>query len=359
MIGGGPPAEDPMPDDGVDPHPLPILNAGLDNPMAGNVPADDNAEWEDGHWAFNNGGNAVPNAGLGIAAARNAALQNLFDAMDEDDQANQPLQENHSSLTVTLFISKGDNSVNIPAGQALGQEVEQDIEDQFVVEENNNGPVIVQGDFPGANFDNFIQLGEGVQNIMLAYYDVDAENPQPQNNPPPADNDALGINDDVMFNDNDLVPPEVAHVHVGMALTHFFPIQNEMHLTEKFSEQGLMLWDKYFAPHLSFDASQEGFSAQIPVSWFNFITIMLMTPEKFDWTKNFLKSSLWEIISETDNNEPNIAFLIPEKCSVQSKPRCTISEVPEEEVAPDVLPPSAPTRKRRNNVHLVESEVRR
>jgi hypothetical protein len=127
------------------------------------------------------------------------------------------------------------------------------------VEENNNGPVIVQGDLPAANFDNFIQLGEGVQNIMLAYYDVDAENPQPENNPPPVDDVALGINEDVMFNENDLVPPEVAHVQVGMALTHFFPVENEKHLTKKFSEQGLLLWEKYFAPHLSSDANQEGF----------------------------------------------------------------------------------------------------
>jgi hypothetical protein len=229
-----------MPDNGADPHPLPVQNAGLANPMAGNIPADENAEWEDGNWAFNNGGNVVhnaaPNVGLDPAPAPNAALQNLFDAMDEDDQANQPLHENHSGLTVTLSVSEGDNSVNIPAGQALGQEVEQDIEDQFVVEENNNGPVIVQGDLPAANFDSFIQLGEGVQNIMLAYYDVDAENPQPQNNPPPVDDVALGINEDVMFNENDLVPPEVAHVQVGMALTHFFPVENEKHLTEKFSE---------------------------------------------------------------------------------------------------------------------------
>jgi hypothetical protein len=184
LIGGGPPAEDPMPNDGGDPHPLPILNAGPINAMAGNIPADENAEWEDGHWAFNIGGNvapnAAPNAGLGPAPAPNAALQNLFDAMDEDVQANQPLQEDHSNLTVTLSISEGDNSVNIPAGQAAGQEVEQDMEDMFVEEEINNGPVIVQGDLPAANFDDFIQLGEGVQNIMLAYFDVDAENPEPQ-----------------------------------------------------------------------------------------------------------------------------------------------------------------------------------
>jgi hypothetical protein len=190
MIGGGPPIEDPKPDDGADPHPFPILNAGPANPMARNILADENAEWEDGHWAFNIGGNVVPNApnaGLDPAPAPNAALQNLFDAMDEDDQANQPLQENHSSLTVTLSVSEGDNSINIPAGQVVGQEVEQDIEDQFVEEVNKNGPVIVQGNLPVANFDNFIQLGEGVQNIMLAYYDVDAENPEPHNNPTPVD----------------------------------------------------------------------------------------------------------------------------------------------------------------------------
>jgi hypothetical protein len=236
------------------------------------------------------------------------------------------------------------------------------MENMFVEEEINNGPVIVQGNMPAANFDNFIQLGEGVQNIMLAYYDVDAENPEPQNIPPPPPpvDDAVPVNnEDVMFDDNNLVPPEVAHVQVGMALTHFFPVENEKNLTGQFSKQGMLLWEKYFAPHLSSDANQEGFSAQIPISWFNFITIMLMTPEKFDWTKNFLKSSLWEIISQTDNNEPNIAFLIPEKCSVQSKPRCTISEVQEEESDIFVVPPSAPTRKRRSNVHLVESEVRR
>jgi hypothetical protein len=218
LIGGGPPAEDPMPNDGVDPHPLPILNAGPINAMAGNIPADENAEWEDGHWAFNIGGNVAPNAGLGPAPAPNASLQNLFDAMDEDVQANQPLQEDHSNLTVTLSISEGDNSVNIPAGQAAGQEVEQDMEDMFVEEEINNGLVIVQGDLPAANFDDFIQLGEGVQNIMLAYFDVDAENPEPQNNPPspPPVDDAVPVNnEDVMFDDNNLVTPEVAHVQVG------------------------------------------------------------------------------------------------------------------------------------------------
>jgi hypothetical protein len=59
--------------------------------------------------------------------------------------------------------------------------------------------------------------------------DVDAENPEPQNNPPspPPVDDAIPVNnEDVMFDDNNLVHTKVAHVQVGMALTHFFPVEN-------------------------------------------------------------------------------------------------------------------------------------
>jgi hypothetical protein len=44
------------------------------------------------------------------------------------------------------------------------------------------------------NFDNFIQLGEGVQNIMLAYFDVE-------------DNEAIDAedqNDNLLNEDNDV-----------------------------------------------------------------------------------------------------------------------------------------------------------
>jgi hypothetical protein len=45
----------------------------------------------------------------------------------------------------------------------------------------------------------------------------------------------------------------------------------------------MKLWDKYFAPHYAKEASTNGPNVfQIPVSWFNFITLMLLSPEKFD-----------------------------------------------------------------------------
>jgi hypothetical protein len=66
---------------------------------------------------------------------------------------------------------------------------------------------------------------------------------------------------------------------------------------------------------------------EIPVSWFNFITLMLLTPEKFDWTKNFLNSALWKLLLDNANKEETISFIIPDKCHVTQAPHCKISEI--------------------------------
>jgi hypothetical protein len=56
LLGGGPPDEDPLPDEGVDPHPMP--GHALPAPMFNQAPAQpvdqDNAEGGDGwgHWAM-------------------------------------------------------------------------------------------------------------------------------------------------------------------------------------------------------------------------------------------------------------------------------------------------------------------
>jgi hypothetical protein len=53
------------------------------------------------------------------------------------------------------------------------------------------------------------------------------------------------------------------------------------------------LWEKYFAPHIQTSSDAAGEKVlEIPISWFNFITLMLLTPEKFDWANFFLNSAL-------------------------------------------------------------------
>jgi hypothetical protein len=58
---------------------------------------------------------------------------------------------------------------------------------------------------------------------------------------------------------------------------------------------------------------------------------MLVTPERFDWTIHFLKSSLWGIIKEQFQYENTIPFVILDKCLVQQAPSCKLSLLEEAE----------------------------
>jgi hypothetical protein len=81
----------------------------------------------------------------------------------------------------------------------------------------------------------------------------------------------------------------------------------------------MQLWEKYFAPHM-YSSPGKNSTFEIPVSWFNFVTLMLMTPNKFDWTKGFLSSQLWNIVKEHIEFEKTISFVIPNKCDVTQAP---------------------------------------
>jgi hypothetical protein len=142
--------------------------------------------------------------------------------------------------------------------------------------------------------DNFMMLGIGMQNIMLAYHDVgsDLENEEDEANIQPANDldNAMLLDDNLsdpnleMFHFNDFAPLEVAHLQLGMVKTHFFPRED----TEKFSAEGMQHWEKYFAPHIKQQMNNSACKLQeIPIRSFNFITLMLLTPEKFDWIKKF------------------------------------------------------------------------
>ena len=63
-------------------------------------------------------------------------------------------------------------------------------------------------------------------------------------------------------------------------------------------------------------------SVQVLVSWFNFIVHLLMTPDKFKWTLNMLKSPLWELLAEVEGTEDSYLFHIPDKCLATKAPIC-------------------------------------
>jgi hypothetical protein len=151
------------------------------------------------------------------------------------------------------------------------------LEAPLLLDEVNHqiGPVIVQGQDQALNMDNFMNLGLGVQNLMMAYHDLDPDSdsdqssdsdPMPQDNSPPGNQ----ANEIEFFHFNE-VPPEEAHLQIGMVETFTFPLEDK----SKFSEQQIQLWDKYFAPHIQ-KVNEENKSKvlEIPVSWFNFITLV-------------------------------------------------------------------------------------
>jgi hypothetical protein len=217
-----------------------------------------------------------------------------------------------------------------------------------------------------------LPLGEGLLSLIQAYSE-DSEFPvgptdTPSSSMVPAPDESLDTSADNMFlPDNvNIVPPNEAHLQLtlGRVETHFFSAPEEHDLTRKFSTKGLLLWDKYFAPHMhGSDKENHSTVVDIPVSWFNFITLMLLTPEKFDWAKSFLSSQLWNILKEPLLSEDSIQFAIPDKCVTTEAPLC-INFYKQDEASPTVTPSKevliTPKRKRREGKSvLMESEVRR
>lgn len=77
-------------------------------------------------------------------------------------------------------------------------------------------------------------------------------------------------------------------------------------------------WRQHFAHEA------EGRTAiQVPLDWVDFICATLLTPDKFDWAKMFLKSPMWQIITEEAQNKDYLNFFIPKSCPVNEAIHCS------------------------------------
>ena len=90
------------------------------------------------------------------------------------------------------------------------------------------------------------------------------------------------------------------------------------------SEEGMLLWKQHFKEQSL--ESRSSFSTNIPVSWFNFIVHLLLSPDKFAWTVNMLKSGMWELFTAVENMDQAILFHIPDKCPTSHAPICQAME---------------------------------
>jgi hypothetical protein len=259
----GPLEEDPVPVEGVDPHPLPAVEAPV--LAQNNVPLEGNGLDQQMVPAAN-ANDVILNQNEVHQNFGNSAFEGLLNAMEvagdlpgHADGINAG--EGNSSITVTMSISDGDQSHNGP--NIINEEVNQEQDIQIPVGPlelalleaplNMNdfiqadGPVIVHGQEQALNIENFQQLGLGVQNLMMAYHDIDSDSDSDdsQDNSPMQEDNLQANNQNMdYFHFNEVVPAEVAHLQLGMVETYMFPLED----MSKFSKEGLELWDKYFAP---------------------------------------------------------------------------------------------------------------
>ena len=170
--------------------------------------------------------------------------------------------------------------------------------------------------------------------------------------------------------------PSLLTLH-SLAQDHALQIIDGAHLI---SEEGLDLWIQHFAPATQGDTTT--FKIEIPVSWFNFIIHLLLTPDKFGWTMHLLKSDVWKFLTANCEHEDTLLFHIPDGCATSQAPACkdfilglgkenegispaahssTGASSPLQQVFPNKVLPlgEAISRKRREKEPMVETEVRR
>jgi hypothetical protein len=122
---------------------------------------EDEAEDGWGHWAMGNEqDNAQP-----MQLDQDVGLNNLLQAMEADeilvDQHDQPVQDEHSGLTISISSSEGASSVN-PANQIVppGEEVQQPLGQDLNLGQQALGQNLI---------------GLGLMNIIQAYQDEDKD----------------------------------------------------------------------------------------------------------------------------------------------------------------------------------------
>jgi hypothetical protein len=81
------------------------------------------------------------------------------------------------------------------------------------------------------------------------------------------------------------------------------------------------LWAKNFSPHMP------GESIQVPASWSDFITLLLLNPKRFEWANSLLRSKAQEMIITETQNEITIEYSLNAKCPVSKAIHCNNAQL--------------------------------
>jgi hypothetical protein len=274
LLGGGPPDEDPLPDEGVDPHPMPghalpapLFNQGL--PPQNNQINEEAADgW--GHWAMGPQQEQPQPMEVEMQEQNNNFMPEAQEEVNLGEE--EPPLPDVTSMVQVSSSSSEDSTSHYPVSKAASM------------------VTVASGSSQSGALQPALPLGEGLLSLMQAY-STETDPLEGSSFPNSSmDSDAIQtldtMADNLFLPDNvNMVPPNEAHLQLtlGRVETHFFSIPEEHNLARKLSPEGFLLWEKYFAPYMhGTDKQNHSAVVDIPVSWFNFITLMLLTPEKFD-----------------------------------------------------------------------------
>ncbi|XP_045090689.1 uncharacterized protein [Aegilops tauschii subsp. strangulata] len=156
--------------------------------------------------------------------------------------------------------------------------------------------------------------------------------------------------DHLIISETGLPSPTVHEIAIGTA--------------EKYlGKEGAQIWSKHFAP----TATSKDI-IQVPVDWVNFLSVTFLSPEKYEWAKQFITSKVWDIISQSKKEELCLPFALPNSCPDSSTLSGILVTSQDQENTPSVLCGSQDimssstsaihhNRKRKDKGPLVETEV--
>ncbi|KAM0921417.1 hypothetical protein ACQ4PT_006867 [Festuca glaucescens] len=84
------------------------------------------------------------------------------------------------------------------------------------------------------------------------------------------------------------------NIHIGMVLLPDTALPDPMWNTLSMSREGTNAWNNFFRPRQDSSSSS---TVSVPISWVDFLTSKLLTPDDFVWVKGLLQSDIWAIIS--------------------------------------------------------------
>lgn len=106
-------------------------------------------------------------------------------------------------------------------------------------------------------------------------------------------------------------------------------------------------------------------TVEIPSAWVDFFTAILMSPNHFDWAKQFLQSQAWNIIRSSAYNKGSIHFSLPSSCPSKQLLTYQNSEIRLDEAlssthtTPTSTPEPATTQQQIEEQCLTASNLRR